>query len=481
VILHPGQLLGIPPGVIEIPADLAWFRYLLVLLAALWAVVVARARPGAGLLAGCLYVAIVAGFWVLALGRPYGLLEDPAVTRRAAEITVRAWAAPGEGFLSGTPPSADTRARLAGAGASPGFLLLAPTFLPIVIIPALALLVHALWPARDRAAVGALLWLAFSTGGLDALRGMGVLSGAWAHPTAALGLVVSVAAVFALCRFVPAGRTWSIAGVSLGLAWWWGTGAWTGFDLEAALLALTLDQGLLLPLGWFGLLRRPEPASRALVLAGAIVVFASALPAAAPGPWGGHALYRMGLVLAAAAPVSEACAAIGERLARRVHLPSSAPTRVGAGALLLALLPGSFLTWWDPARLDPNVAASLRPISPGMVEAMTWIRRETPAAAVFVASADRAAAVASLAGRRVLRAPSLASPPDDADRRTAEEKLLYGHLSNRLARRYGVSHVLLGPGDFGAYWLGLETLESRGPFRLVYRGGDSLSIYEVPR
>jgi hypothetical protein len=41
--------------------------------------------------------------------------------------------------------------------------------------------------------------------------------------------------------------------------------------------------------------------------------------------------------------------------------------------------------------------------------------------------------------------------------------------------------VALARGDFGQYWLGVETLDSRGPFRLVYRGGDSVSVYEVAR
>lgn len=481
LILHPGQLLGIPLGVPEIPADLAWFRYVLVLLAALWAILVARSHPLVGLLAGCLYVGIAVGFWVVALARPYGLLEDPVVTRRAAEIAVRAWASPGEGFLSATPPSADAWARLAAAGVPPGLLVLMPSLLPPIVVPALAVLIHGLWPARSCAALGALLWLAFSTGDLDALRGLGVLCGIWAHPGASLALVVSVSAVFALCRFARLGRAWVAPAVLLGLGWWWGTASSGGLNPGEALLALTLDQGLWLPLGWFGLVRRPEPASRVLALAGTIVVLAGTLPAAAPDAWGGHALYRFGLVLAAAAPVSEICAAVGERLSRRLRIESSAPARVGAGALLLALLPGSFLTWWDPARLDPTASASLRPIPPAVVGAMEWIRQQTPAGAVILASARHAPAVAALAGRRVLRAPTLAVPPDDPARRHAEERVLFGHVSNRLAGRYGVSHVFLAPGDFGEYWLGTETLESRGPFRLIYRDRESVSVYELPR
>jgi hypothetical protein len=464
----------------EIPADLAWFRYVLVLLAALWALLVARSRPVVGLLAGCLYVLVAIGFWVAALGRPYGLLEDPAITRRAAETGVRAWASPGDGFLSGTAAAADPWARLVGAGLTPETLLVLPTVLPLIVIPLIGALIHALWPARRDAAMAALLWLAFSTGDLDALRGLGIVSGMWNHPGASLGLVLSVAAVFLALRRPAPGRAWAVLGTLLALGWWWGTAPSAGLDAGQAILALTLDQGLWLPLGWFGLARRGEPASRALALAGAVAVLLGALPRGGD-PWGAHALYRMGLLLAAAAPVSEIGAAVGERLSRRVRFGSSAPARLGVAALLLLLLPGSFLTWWDPSRLDPNVASSLAPIRPEIVAAMAWIRQGTPRDAVILASPAHAPAVAALGGRRVLRAPTLAATTDDPDRRQAEERVLLGHVSNRLARRYRVSHVLLARGDFGEYWLGVEALESRGPFRLVYRDGDSVSVYEVPR
>lgn len=482
MILHPGQLLGLPEGVPEIPADLAWFRYALVLAAAVWAVLVARARPLVGLLAGCVYVAIAVGFWVAALGRPYGLLEDPAVTRRAAEIGVRARAGAGEGFLADTPPSDDSWARLAGAGVPPDLLIVIPSLLPPLVVILLGALIHGLWPARAHAALGALLWLAFSTGDLDALRGLGVVPGVWTHPGASLAVVASVAAVLALFRWARVERAWPVSATLVALGWWWCTAPSDRLDVSAALLALTLDQGLWLPLGWFGLARRPEPASRALALAGGIVVVAAALPASvAADAWGGHALYRVGLVLAAAAPVSEICATMGRRLAGRLRLPSSDPIRVGAAVLLLALLPGSFLAWWDPSRLDPVASASLRPIRPAIVDAMEWIRQRTPPDAVILAGAQQAPAVAALAGRRVLRAPTLGLTPDDADRRRAEERVLLGHVSNRLAARYGVSHVLVAPGDFGEYWLAVEPLEARGPFRLVHRDRESVSLYEVPR
>lgn len=463
------------------PGDLAWFRYLLVALAVAWALVVARARPGFGLLAGCAFVVVAVGFWVLAFGRPYGFLEEPGITRRAAEAGVRAWARPGEGVLAGAPADDSAAAVLASVGMPPALIILAPTLLPVVIVPALAVLIHLSWPARRHASLAALVWLAFSTGDLDALRGLGVVSGMWARPGAALALVASVAAVFLATRVPRPSRAWIALAALLSAGWWLASAPFPGIGAGEAVLALTLDQGLWLPLGGYGLVRRGEPASRTLAAAGALVVLASALPFAAPDPWGGHALYRVGLLLAAAAPVSAICTALGERLSRRVRVGAATSAGVGAAVLLLALVPASFLTWWDPSRLDPNAAGSLPPLQPEMVAAMHWVRRQTPDDAVFLASPRHAPLVAALGGRRVLRAPTVAVPPDDGDRRQAEARILYGHTTNRLARRYGVSHVLLAPGDFGEYWLGVEDLQTRGPFRLLYRGGDAVSVYEVPR
>jgi hypothetical protein len=324
-------------------------------------------------------------------------------------------------------------------------------------------------------------WLAFATGDLDALRGLGVVSGMWAHPGAALAVVVSVATVFVALRSPRLGTAWFPVALLLALAWWWGTAPDDGLAAGSALLALTLDQGLWLPLGWFGLLRRPDEAARVLALAGAIVILLASVPAVAADPWAGHALYRVGLLLAAAAPLSDICTAVGDRLSRRVRLGEIPPGRLGTAALVIALVPGSFLVWWDPSRLDVVAAGSLPRIRPEVVSAVEWIRANTPPGSVIVASPTHAAAVASLGGRRVLRAPTLAVPEDDADRRQAEERLLFGNVTNRLVKKYGVSHVLLARGDFGEYWLGVETLDSRGPFRVVYRDGASVSVFAVPR
>src|SRR5262245_16147026 len=87
MILRPGDLLGLPPGVTDL-AHLPALRYLLVGLALAWAAAVWRGRPWMGLAAGLVFFELAVGFWVFGLGRPYGLLVDAAATRRAAEIAV---------------------------------------------------------------------------------------------------------------------------------------------------------------------------------------------------------------------------------------------------------------------------------------------------------------------------------------------------------------------------------------------------------
>ena len=58
----------------------------------------------------------------------------------------------------------------------------------------------------------------------------------------------------------------------------------------------------------------------------------------------------------------------------------------------------------------------MEPIPDALLEAMGWIRMHTDPGASLLASADYVAAVGVLGGRRVLRAPALATPVDDERR-----------------------------------------------------------------
>ena len=178
--LRPGALLGLPPGVPSVVFDVAYWRDLLVLLALAVGWAVARRRHGWALALAIAWAVLALGFWTFAMGRPYGVLQDPAATRWAAEVSVAAHAGGEDGFLAGEPP---LHRRWAAAsrrvGARP--LLLAPTLLPLAVYPAIALLIAFLW-GRPRAALAAILWMAVSTLDLDAVRGIGLLPALWATP-----------------------------------------------------------------------------------------------------------------------------------------------------------------------------------------------------------------------------------------------------------------------------------------------------------
>src|SRR5262245_37881780 len=112
-----------PPDPPDLVSLVAPFRYLVVFLAALWALRVARGRPVWALASGFAYAATAVGFWVLALGRPYGLLVDPPATRRAALMAVAAVSGRAEeGFLAGEPVVRGLWASLAAHGMPAGLL-----------------------------------------------------------------------------------------------------------------------------------------------------------------------------------------------------------------------------------------------------------------------------------------------------------------------------------------------------------------------
>lgn len=476
----PGALLRLPPGVPDVLVEAPALRYVLVLLAMVWALLVARTRPWLGLLAGIVFFEVAAGFWVAGLGRPYGLLSDPAVTRRAAEVTVAGAAAGREGFLVNTEPPRWWSVRLARLGVPASWLLLAPTFLPLLVPPLVALLVHAWAQPREDAARAALLWLAFGTGQLDAVRGMGLLAELWARPAGAVFFVAAVAALLLAWRWERVRRTWPLAAGLLAVAAA-AVPARPPLGLGAAVLALTFDQSLWLWIGAYGLARGAVGPARALVAAGAgTVLLAAAVPTSGLDVWTGHALYRLGLFLAAAGPIGALCGRLGEWLRPGRWWQDVPAERLGLAAVLAAGVPGAFVTWWDPLVMDPVVDES-RPALPAPLTAATeWIRRETPPEAVFVASPGQAPAVAALGGRRVLRAPTLAAPPDDGERWHLEQRLLEGHAPRRALIRYGISHLFVAPGDYADRGLaGREALDADPHLRLRYRDAKGYRVYEV--
>ena len=144
-------------------------------------------------------------------------------------------------------------------------------------------------------------------------------------------------------------------------------------------------------------------------------------------------------------------------------------------------LAGSFLTWWDPPRMDARARDSLESLPDGLVEAMDWIRTSTDPQGVFVAGEDYAAAVAVLGGRRVLRAPTLLTAPDDQRRVRTGRAVLSGRRVDSLLDRYGVRYVLLAPGQFRDHRLSEPWgIESAG-IPPLFHARSGLRVYEIPR
>jgi hypothetical protein len=477
--LRPGALLGLPEAVPDPLLHLAAFRYFICALALAWALVISRGRRAWWTVTGVAWVVAAVGFWTLGFGRPYGLLEDRDATMRAARVAVVAETGAREDIVAGESLPGSVWTSLAARGVPPRLLQLLPTLLPLVTLPLLGVLAHLLWGRRDAAAVAAVLWLAFATGELETLRGASLAGGLWSRPEGAVALPVLLASTLGLARVRLLGRAWPLLAAVLAAV----TAALPvvppRLGHSDTLLLLTLDQGAWLLLGGYGLVRRGDPAARALTSAGIalLVAHAGAAPVDAVAA---HALYRMGLLLGAAPVVADLCARAGEWLAARVRRLD--PSSAGVAAIVALLVPGSFLAWWDPTKTDPVAGASVPTLARALYEVTDWIRHETPPTAVVLASADYAPAVAALSGRRVLRAPTLLQPPDDWRRIRAQAAVLEGRDPQKHVARYGVTFVLIAPAEFAEHGLTAPAdLDAHANLRLRHEHAEGYRVYEVVR
>lgn len=475
-MIRPGAWLGLLPGVPDPLYDLGLWRDLLTLVAAAVAWLLAKGRTGSAFAASVVFAVLAIGFWVLALGRAYGVFVDPEITRWAAHVSVAARAGGAEGFLVGEPGIGAPWTLLAASGVPAELLILSGTLAPLVLIPAIALVIVVLGSPRP-AWLATILWLAASTGSLAALRGLGLVDGAWRRPVASAALILMTVLVLLAARALPA-RAAFVTGVGIVLL-----ACRPGIDATVlgtadALLLLTLDQWPWLVPAGVGLMRG-DRAARALAAGGAVAVLAA--PWSGGGAWLGHGAYRIGLLLFAATGL----VVLADKVALAIGAPEgrvrlATPPRLLA-LVVFAAMAGGFLVWWDPWRMDPIARASAEPVAPALDEAMAWVRANTDPQGTFVASADFVPAVAVLGGRRVLRAPGLAAAPDDERRLRAERAILTGRAVPDLVRRYGLRYVFAAPGDFVAHGLADPIdLLGRGGLRLLYVNARGMRVYELP-
>ena len=479
MILRPGAVLGLPEGVPDPVFGVVALRYVLMSLALVWAVAALKGRGLLVLFAGLAFATTAVGFWVLALGRPYGLFVDAPITRAAAEASVvAASGSRAETFLAGEAAPATAAVVLAGLGVPAPLLILAPTFLPLLFLALVAILLYVACPERAQAPLAASLWLAFSTGDLETLRGMGIVPGVWSHPWSALAAVAVLLLAFLPVPAVARAAAVLGAGLLLLRAPLVPVAA-PRLGVAQSCLLLTLDQGPWLALAAWGLWRGAWAASRVLIAAGAgLVLVATAGPI---DPWGGHALYRVGLLLAAYGPVELLARSAGEALldARPSLSRHADALRLGRAVLVAAFIPGSFLAWWNPVRLDPVAEASVYPHSSRIAAVTDWIRNHTPPGAAFLAPPEYGPDIAVLGGRRVLRAPRLGEAADEVRRQRVERLVLAGRGPEGPLRFYNLRYVFLAPGGFPDHGIrGPEDLESRPGFVLRY-AADEFRIYEL--
>lgn len=418
-------------------------RWSLLGLGLVWALLVWRGRRWPALAGGVLFTGVLLGFWTLSFGRPYGLAEGTPASREAAFAVRASVAPPLGGFVVGQPFEGGRWSRLAALGVPVDVLLRWPTWLPLLVVPAGALLIACLW-RTPLAAWGAVLWLAFSTSDLEALGAEGFLDGLWGHPAGALAFLAAAAAALLLGRrggLMVASAAW----LALALAVWLACPA-TSPPPDAPILLRRL---LVDPWPWpllavLGLRRDADAAARwclGLGLAGSLAALAG-MPLDA---WPARAVWRLGLVLGAVPVLERGLGLLAERLA-------GGRWRLGPGAglslLLVLALPGSFATSWNPYDFDPVAEASTEPLPYPLAQTTTWLRAHLPADAVVVASPAYAPAVVVYGRCRVLRAPGLAAVPDDLRRHRLEQSVFADSAQGRQnALRYGITHVLVGPGD----------------------------------
>ncbi len=138
------------------------------------------------------------------------------------------------------------------------------------------------------------------------------------------------------------------------------------------------------------------------------------------------------------------------RTAIRARCASAARARRLEGLMLVSAMAGSGLLWWTPTETVPGFAVSRDP-GTSLRRPLDWLRTNVPAGEVVMASEEYSAAIAAIAGRKVLFWPpgvgSNDSLPEPSRRSRLYATTLRGQPVARLTESFSATHLFLGPGQ----------------------------------
>jgi hypothetical protein len=384
-------LLNSLRGIVGQEASIPGLRAALFLFAALAALAWVRRRPFVSLLALCLGGSLGLGYWLVQIVSPLGFGTDPTLTLEWAQAGVSAGAGPrGTGVVSGTDPQVSLISLLANAGIPFEDLVFVPAAAAFLTFGLLILLPFVFSRNRATAALAASL---AASGGL--WPGIAPYGSILLRPSALLGACTVVLLLLLAARRVAVSRALHRSRLAASIAL-----------VGAATLDRALGGGA-------------EPgAFSALAHCAAAIILASPL-----------------------------------RAALRSFVPAPLSRRRAEGFLLLCVLGGSGLVWWDPPTSVRGFNAA-RDENKALRQPMAWIRSNVPADSVVLASPLYSASIAAFAGRRVLFLPSVdsgtqTSLPEPFRRARLAESARRGRPLARLAESFGVTHLFLGPGEPG--------------------------------
>jgi hypothetical protein len=161
---------------------------------------------------------------------------------------------------------------------------------------------------------------------------------------------------------------------------------------------------------------------------------------------------------------------------------------VGRGTVLAmaASVPLAFPAWWDPPSQDRYYDLSTKPVPAAVVAYGRWISQNTPRDAIFVAGDASSLWIPALTGRQVLLTSDLRPPHDFAERKAAQDVMLFSddlELVQRTAARWRIRYVAVDLADtrFPVRQRARKRLTKKHPaYETVFRNGHLVLLQVRP-